>query len=168
MRVYCQKKPETRSERATQPESEAKPKFASRIHVHRNGVNQAIAFGGLVTVEFTTKTFDGMNEYLNTAGNYYFQPKRAGYYLLVARVGYTDIAVTPNYFDTIFIDDLGVLYAHQQQTWEGIINESGLLTAILYLTPLRRIYVQTQHTLVAGATLNGAAIRTYFMVHRLS
>lgn len=74
----------------------------------------------------------------------------------------------PDYFQIAFVDVGGAFYATNDNFFNATFNASVALCVIVYLTPAARVQVQTQNSIVAGATVNGAAIRTYFMAQRLS
>lgn len=150
------------------PESEAKPKFATRFYVHRNNVVQAILAGAWRTVEFTTRLPNSSDEYRIAAGTYFFRPNHAGWYMLSGQVEFVDNIAAPDFNQLMFCTAANVPYltagdeARVTSRWRMALN------GIVYLTPNDDVYIKVQTSVVAGVTLNGTIALTYFSVHRLS
>jgi hypothetical protein len=91
-KAYYLKKPETRSEKTTLPESEAKPRFASRVYVYRAAPNFGVGGGVFTQMPFQTTLFDGLGEY-TAAPAFSWTPRRAGYYLVTVSIAWSAIPV---------------------------------------------------------------------------
>jgi hypothetical protein len=141
------------------------------IHVHRNNVNQALLGPGVITpIEFTTKPVDTLNEYNNTAGNYYFQPKHAGNYLFNLQWTIVNNISRPISIQTT-LRYFGVATIVENYDWCYDIAPLstntmwGKIQAILPLTPNDRI----EAAVMCGAAniINGALTRTFLNVIRV-
>jgi hypothetical protein len=151
-----------------EPELEGPKGFRSRIHVDRNNIGQAIASGAWRIVEFTTERYDTLGEFDNTPGNYYFRPRRPGFYLCTAQLRYTNAIPSGQYVQIGFRNPGGGFYGTFSLEGESLNVLCLSLTQILYLTPVDWVQVNTQTSIFAGSTLGGSIVQTFFMVHRLS
>ena len=144
-------------------------RFASRFYAHRNNVNQNWAAGPMAPIQWTTALFDALNELHLGVGEYYFQPREAGYYYIKASarranfvlantIDQLEIRVTPNVFFLVNYKWIAVNFNDEQQA-----------SGVLYLTPNDRVHVWWHTT--AGAPndiLDGNIYATYFCGHKLS
>lgn len=152
-----------------EPELDGPKGFRSRLHVHRNGVNQNFGGLGIAPIEFTTARYDTLGEWFTGAGNWHFRPRRAGWYLLIAqalRLEPPIIAAT----ERLEIRVLGTPWL-LVDTSRYVLNSFTYTrtTGILHLLPTDRVQVWWQTTVAnPNDTVSGNRYETYFCAHRLS
>jgi hypothetical protein len=163
-KAYYLKKPETRSEKTTLPESEAKPRFASRVYVYRAAPNFGVGGGVFTQMPFQTTLFDGLGEY-TAAPAFSWTPRRAGYYLVTVSIAWSAIPVGEWLEIVVRIQPPLRPFGHITETSvAGDVDQR--MSFIVYVTPTENLTVWVQP--LAAETVNANPYNTTLQIHRLS
>lgn len=149
-----------------QPESEAKPKFASRFVSSITPPNQNIPNVILTRVRLDAEILDGMDEF-DAAVNYSFTPRRAGYYLLTGQV-YWDTTVATRQYQASITRDAALSLALAAINAEGPNRLLQAVCTIAYLTPNNQVWLEVLQASGAPAVLVSGPYGCFLAGHRLS
>ena len=92
--------------------------------------NQSITASTETLVQFDTEIFDPQNEYDN-ATNFRYTPQREGYYMIVARIGYTGISDVARLEVRIrkngTVNDYGMITGRSENEQDLIMSNSAII-----------------------------------------
>jgi hypothetical protein len=147
-----------------EPELEGPKGFRSRFFAYRAAAFNLAA--GDTDLSFDTEFFDGLGEY-DGVGTFRFRPRRPGYYLLIASVGWVGGGVGNLLFGLRFRFFGGADIAHTNYSEDpNASDQSFQVSTIRHLDPTDQVYVTAS---APGARVGvPAASRTFFCAHRLS
>lgn len=141
--------------------------FQSRVHAHKNGVNQNALSGNWTLVSFPTEIFDTLGEW--DAVNSRFDPVAEGYYLVHVnmRIANVNAGQTPDI--TIWVN-AGVLAVSACVIGGAVFGARHvMITALAHLVvgDVLRIYLRLDGGL-PNPIISGTREYTYLNIHRLS
>jgi hypothetical protein len=142
--------------------------FRSRLHVDRGGANQNVILAGAWPIEFNNVNYDTLGEWLQGAGNWFFRPRRSGYYLIHASLHVIENIPVGTVVHISLRSLVGVTWAEEYMVGDGTNAYYPDVTVIRHLEPTEGFRVYAQPAGVLPWNVDGVIGRTYLCVHRLS